>query len=85
MTLHLRSRGSPLPGILILLKVKWGEMKAAKALKLKGSPAEAKTYALKLLSYRARSRKELLERLVGKGFGSSQIKEAVDSLVDAGL
>ncbi len=60
-------------------------MKATKALKLKGSPAEAKAYALKLLSYRARSRKELLERLVRKGFGSSQIKEAIESLEDAGL
>ena len=60
-------------------------MKATKALKLKGSPAEAKAYALKLLSYRARSRKELHERLRGKGFDSSRIKETIESLEDAGL
>ncbi len=60
-------------------------MKATKALKLKGSRAEAKTYALKLLSYRARSRKELHERLRGKGFDSSRIKETIESLEDAGL
>jgi regulatory protein len=60
-------------------------MKAQKAPKLKGSRAEAKTYALKLLSYRSRSRNELFERLRRKGFGSSQINEAIGNLEDAGL
>ena len=60
-------------------------METKKALRLKGSQAEARAYALKLLSYRSRSRKELFERLRRKGFGSSQIKEAIENLEDAGL
>ena len=54
-------------------------------LKLKGSPAEAKSYALKLLSYRSRSRKEMLERLIGKGFNDEQTNNAILFLEEAGL
>lgn len=52
---------------------------------LKGSQAEAKNYALRLLSYRSRSRKEMFEKLRRKGFDSRQIKSAVESLENAGL
>ena len=54
-------------------------------LKLKGSPAEAKSYALKLLSYRSRSRKEMLERLIRKGFNEEQTNNAILFLEEAGL
>ncbi len=52
---------------------------------LKGSPADAKRTALKLLSYRSRSRKELHERLERKGFESGQITEVITLLEHAGL
>jgi regulatory protein len=52
---------------------------------LKGSQAEVKTYALKLLSYRSRSRREMLERLTGKGFDNGLINETIKSLEDSGL
>ena len=52
---------------------------------MKGSQAEAKMYALKLLGYRARSRKELAERLRRKGFSSRQADEAIEQLQDTGL
>ena len=52
---------------------------------MKGSQAEAKTYALKLLGYRARSRRELEERLRRKGFSSRQANEAIEQLHSAGL
>jgi len=52
---------------------------------LKGSRADAKTCALNLLSYRSRSRKELLDRLKRKGFSDGQISDAVKSLERAGL
>ncbi len=48
--------------------------------KLKGSLAEAKAYALKLLGYRSRSRKEMLERLKLKGFSEEQIKSTISFL-----
>lgn len=56
-----------------------------RALKLKGSPAEARSYALKLLSYRARSRKEMLARLIRKGFNEEQTNNAILFLEEAGL
>lgn len=52
---------------------------------MKGSDAEAKAYALKLLSYRSRSRRELRDRLKRKGFGDEQINTAVLSLERIGL
>ncbi len=45
----------------------------------------AKRYALKLLSYRSRSRKEMIERLQRKGFGTNEISRVIDSLENAGL
>jgi len=45
----------------------------------------AKAYALRLLSYRSRSRKELSERLKEKGFASKEIVGAIDFLEGAGL
>jgi regulatory protein len=52
---------------------------------LKGSPADIKTAALKLLSYRARSRKEMAEKLQRKGFDSAQIDDVINFLETAGL
>ena len=60
-------------------------LRVRRDLKLKGSPAEAKSYALKLLSYRSRSRKEMLERLIRKGFDEEQTNNAVLFLEEAGL
>lgn len=56
-----------------------------KARILKGSSAEARAYALKLLSYRSRSRKEMLERLKRKGFAKVQINSTITFLEDTGL
>ena len=52
---------------------------------MKGSPADIKTAALKLLSYRARSRKEMAEKLQLKGFESGQIEGVITLLETAGL
>lgn len=52
---------------------------------MKGSETDAKSYALKLLSYRSRSRKEMLERLSRKGFNEEQTKNAMVFLEEAGL
>ncbi len=52
---------------------------------MKGSRADAKAYALRLLSYRSRSKKEMFERLERKGFDSGEINRAVKSLEDTGL
>jgi regulatory protein len=52
---------------------------------LKGSRSDAKAYALKLLSYRSRSKKEMHEKLQKRGFDSRQINDAVKFLEDAGL
>lgn len=52
---------------------------------MKGSRAEARSYALKLLSYRSRSRKEMIERLIKKGFNEEETERAVLSLEEAGL
>ena len=52
---------------------------------MKGTPADIKTAALKLLSYRARSRKEMAEKLQRKGFDSVQIEGVIRLLETAGL
>lgn len=49
------------------------------------SKPEAKGYALKLLSYRSRSKRELLQRLKEKGFDSEEIERAIACLEDAGF
>jgi len=56
-----------------------------KGLTLQGSQADAKTYALKLLSFRSRSRKELQYRLKKKGFSTEQIDVTILFLERAGL
>ena len=52
---------------------------------MKDSQAEAKAYALKLLSYRSRSRKELLYKLKLKGFSETLSKTTINFLEEAGL
>jgi regulatory protein len=52
---------------------------------LKDSRAEAKTYALKLLSYRSRSRKEMVDKLKRKGFSATLSKSTINFLEGAGL
>ncbi|MBI4847440.1 MAG: regulatory protein RecX [Nitrospirae bacterium] len=52
---------------------------------MKGSPADAKTCALRLLGYRSRSKKEILDRLKRKGFSDEQINNTVCFLEKAGL
>ena len=52
---------------------------------MRGSQAEAKKYALRLLNYRPRSRKEILQRLRRKGFDDTEINITVDYLERAGL
>ncbi len=49
------------------------------------SPDEARRYSLRLLSYRARSEKEIRDRLGRKGFGEKSIAAAVRSLREAGF
>jgi len=48
--------------------------------RLKGSLAEVRGYALRLLNYRSRSRKEMLERLGKKGFDKHHIDTVMDFL-----
>ena len=52
---------------------------------MKDSLADAKSYALKLLGYRARSRKELSDRLRKKGCSGRQTDEVIEQLQSAGL
>lgn len=49
------------------------------------SPADARTYALKLLSYRSRSKKELTEKLKLRGFPIDHIMSTLAFLEHAGL
>lgn len=49
------------------------------------SDSDARHYALRLLGYRARSEKELRERLDRKGFGQSAIDNAMLRLKKTGL
>lgn len=44
-----------------------------------------KAYALRLLSYRSRSKRELSERLKEKGFDAKEIEDVIDFLEGAGL
>ena len=53
--------------------------------KLKDSRAKAKHYALRLLHYRPRSRKEMFEKLRRKGFNDDQINGVMEFLGNAGL
>ncbi len=48
--------------------------------RLKGSLAEVRGYALRLLNYRSRSRKEMLERLGKKGFDQDRINDVMEFL-----
>ncbi len=48
--------------------------------RLKGSLAEVRSYALRLLNYRSRSRKEMLERLGKKGFDQDHITDVMNFL-----
>jgi len=52
---------------------------------LKGLHDKARQYALKLLSYRGRSEKELEERLTRKGFSKTIASFAINNLKDLGL
>ncbi len=52
---------------------------------MRGFSAEVRTYALKLLGYRSRSRKEMYERLKRKGFENKQIRDTLKLLEDTGL
>jgi regulatory protein len=52
---------------------------------LTDSPDEARRYSLRLLSYRARSEKELRDRLEKKGFSERSISSVMQSLKDAKL
>jgi regulatory protein len=59
--------------------------KGEAVLRLKGSLAEVRGYALRLLNYRARSRKEMLERLKKKGFDQDHINNVMAFLERAKL
>jgi regulatory protein len=49
-----------------------------------GDPPDAKSEALKFLSYRARSTKEVVEKLKTKGITTSEIDETLEWLTGAG-
>ncbi len=51
----------------------------------KDSRNKPKSYALKLLNYRPRSKKEMLDRLSQKGFNEDQINNTLKFLENAGL
>ncbi len=53
--------------------------------RLKGSLAEVRGYALRLLNYRSRSRKEMRERLGDRGFNQEHINDVMDFLERAKL
>lgn len=50
-----------------------------------GSATEAKRYAFKLLHYRSRSEKEIIQRLKRKGFDDNHINDTVEFLKNAEL
>jgi regulatory protein len=56
-----------------------------RARRSKGSPSEARKYALRLLSYRARSCSELVGRLQQKGFSREEAERTVGYLKDKGF
>ena len=53
--------------------------------RLKAKHPDAKAYALKLLSYRSRSKKEVIQKLKEKGFDTQEIDRVVDFLEGAGF
>lgn len=52
---------------------------------MKGTLAEAGRYALKLIHYRSRSEKEMIQRLKRKGFSNNLIDSTMEYLKNAGL
>lgn len=52
---------------------------------MKGFPNRARQYALKLLSYRGRSEKELEERLLKKGITKNIVSSTINELKEIGL
>ncbi len=52
---------------------------------MRGSQSRAKEYALKLLSYRGRSEKELEDRLLRKGISKPDASSAIEYLKGIGL
>lgn len=56
-----------------------------KGRRLRGSLPESRSYALKLLQYRPRSRKEMQQRLSKKGFDEDEISNTLRFLEDTGL
>ena len=52
---------------------------------MKGLPDRARQYALKLLSYRGRSEKELEERLLKKGIAKTIVSSTINKLKETGL
>lgn len=52
---------------------------------MRGSQAEAKSCALRLIDYRPRSRKEMLQRLKLKGFDDAEISDTIEYLERIGL
>jgi regulatory protein len=62
-----------------------GCQEVKRARRLKGSHPDIKKYALRLLQYRSRSRKEMFERLKRKGFSEKQINDTCKFLEATGL
>ncbi len=52
---------------------------------MRGSQADAKRCALRLINYRPRSRREMLQRLAMKGFDDSEITAVMEFLIRSGL
>jgi regulatory protein len=52
---------------------------------LRGLHTDARSFALKLLSYRSRSKKEMFEKLKRKGFSDNEIDNTIYSLEKTGL
>jgi regulatory protein len=52
---------------------------------LKDSQAEARTYAIRLIGYRSRSRKEMRQRLRQKGFSDAHAENTIRFLERSGL
>jgi len=52
---------------------------------LRGIHTDAKAFALKLLSYRSRSKKEMFEKLKRKGFSGREIDNTIHFLEKTGL
>ncbi|MDO8281705.1 MAG: regulatory protein RecX [Thermodesulfovibrionia bacterium] len=52
---------------------------------MRGSQADAKSSALRLIDYRPRSRKEMIQRLKLKGFEDDEINGTIEYLERAGL